>query len=212
MKLKILFLLLLTNLCYIARSQNDTEQNQIDTSLAKKITVSGFCLCQTTLKDLQTLCKDLKQIEVEEMDLSKNCFSQDSRYVNGKGYYSVKYPGLIFQKDQDEDFISKIRLTKDFNGKLPNGTPINLKYLLLKDVIKIYPELSSKWGSRDCSDYWSFSNDTVAFFVKIDKTKKPQFPIDEGYYLNKTIEGIDILMSCYSIFNKSDEFVLFPAN
>jgi hypothetical protein len=41
-----------------------------------------------------------------------NCYGQDSRFENGKGYYSVKFPGIIFQKDQQTDFISKITLTK----------------------------------------------------------------------------------------------------
>lgn len=146
------------------------------------------------------------------MDLGKKCFGKDSRFVNGKGYFSDKYPGLIFQKDQDEDYISKIRLTKGFIGKLPDGALVNLNNLFLKDIINRYPELNSKWGSRGCSDYWSFSNDTIGFFVKIDKDKKPQFPIDEAYYLNKPIEGIDMLISCYSIFNKSSDFTLFPAD
>jgi hypothetical protein len=185
------------------------SQEEIDSSLAKKITVSGFCLCKTTLSDLQKLSSDFKPIDVEEMDLGKRCISTDSRYENGKGYYSEKYPGIIFQKDPDEDYISKIRLTKEFVGQLPDGTSINMKSLLLKDVLKIYPKLDSTWGSRGCSDYWSFSNDTVAFYVKINENKKPQFPIDEAYYMDKPIEGIDIMMSCYSIYHKSDNFSLF---
>lgn len=210
MELKQLIILILTICCFEAKSQNNIGQNKIDTSLAKKITVSGFCLCRTTLNDLKVLSKDFKQIEVEEMDFGKKCIGgQDSRYENGKGYYSEKYPGLIFQKDQDADYISKIRLTKDFVGQLPDETPVNLKILLLQDIIKIYPALNTKWGSRGCSDYLSFSNDTIAFFVKIDKNKKPQYPIDEAYYLNKPIDGIDILISCYSIYNKSSKSLLF---
>jgi len=146
------------------------------------------------------------------MDLGKRCVGGDWRYENGKGYYSEKYPGMIFQKDPDEDYISKIRLTNDFVGQLPDGTLINMKTLLLKDVLKIYPKLDSTWGSRGCSDYWNFSNDTVSFYVKIDTTKKPQFPIDEAYYLEKPIVGIDIMMSCYSIYHKSGNFSLFAAD
>lgn len=185
------------------------SQQEIDSTLAKKITVSGFCLCKTTLTDLQKLSNDFKPVDVEEMDLGKKCISADSRYENGKGYYSEKYSGMIFQKDPEEDYISKIRLTKDFVGQLPDGTPINMKSLLLKDVLKIYPKLDSTWGSRGCSDYWNFSNDTVSFYVKIDTTKKPQFPIDEAYYLEKPIDGIDIMISCYSVYHKSDNFSLF---
>jgi len=165
-----------------------------------------------TLSDLKNLQKNIAEVEVEEMDAGKKCYAQDSRYVNGKGYYSENYPGMIFQKDQDEDYISKIRLTKGFKGKLPDGTTIDMNNLLLKDVIKLYPELNKAWNSRPCSDFWKFSNDTVAFYVRIDKNKQPQFPIDEAYYLNKPIEGIDIMMSCYSIYNCSNELTLFPAD
>jgi hypothetical protein len=45
----------------------------------------------------------LKDVEVEEMDMCKDGFVQDSRFVNRKGYYSKKYPGLIFQKDNNTD-------------------------------------------------------------------------------------------------------------
>jgi hypothetical protein len=188
------------------------SQEELDSVLAKKITVSGFCLCKTTLNDLQKLTNDFNPIEVEEMDLGKRCISNDSRYENGKGYYSEKYPGLIFQKDPNENYIGKIRLTKDFAGQLPDGTPINMKSLLLKDVLKLYPEFNSTWNSRGCSDYWKFSNDTIAFYVKIDTTKKPQFPIDEAYYLEKPIAGIDIMMSCYDVYHASDNLSLFASD
>ena len=164
MKFKILLIAL------VISSTSIYSQDKMDSTLAKKITVSGFCLCKTTLSDLQKISNDFKSVEVEEMDLGKRCVGiDDSRYENGKGYYSEKYPGIVFQKDQDEDYISKIRLTKDFVGQLPDGTSIDMNSLLLKDVLKLYPKLDSTWGSRGCSDYWSFSNDTVAFYVKIDK-------------------------------------------
>ena len=156
--------------------------------------------------------KNFSEVEVEEMDEGKKCYAQDSRYVNGKGYYSEGYPGMIFQKDRDEDYISKIRLTKGFKGTLPDGTPIDMNSLLLKDVIKLYPELNNTWSSRGCSDFWKFSNDTTAFYVRIDKNKQPQYPVDEAYYLNKPIDGIDILISCYSVYHRSNGFSLFPAN
>jgi len=180
-----------------------------DTELAKKLTINGFCLCQTTLSGLKQTYTDLKEVNVEEMDLGKKCISQDSRYIAGKGYASDKQPGMIFQKDQDTDYISKIRLTKQFKGNLPNGKYIDMSNLKLRDLSKLYPELKDKWGSRGCSDYWNFSNDTISFYVKIDTNKKPQFPIDEAYYMDKPIEGIDLMMSCYSL-QKHHAEIIFP--
>lgn len=132
MKFKIAFSFLLSLYCLTGHSQMNNQTTLLDTSLAKKITISGFCLCQTTLPDLQKLSNDFKPIEVEEMDLGKKCISQDSRFENGKGYYSKMFPGMIFQKTQTSDEISKIRLTKDFKGNLPDGTPIDLSNLKLE--------------------------------------------------------------------------------
>lgn len=184
---------------------------QLNSSLENKFSISGFCLCKTTLADLKSMDNNLKEIDVEEMDMcNNNKFVQDSRFENQKGYYSKKFPGIIFQKDH-ENFISKLRLTKDFVGNLPDGTTINMKTLLAKDVINLYSKFNN-WGSRGCSDYWNLSNDTLSFFVKIDRKKLPQYPIDEAYYLQKPIEGIDLVMSCYSVYHKSESFTLFPAD
>ena len=139
----------------------------------------------------------------------EKCIGEDSRFVNGKGYYSEKYPGLIFQKDPDDDCISKLRLTKGFIGKLPGEIPVDLNNLLLKNILNDFPESRFKWSSRDCSDYWTYSNDTISFYVKTDRTKKPPYPLDEEYYLNRPVDGIDILLSCYSVYHKSDDFKLF---
>lgn len=206
MKFKIAFSILLSFYSLTGHSQTNDQTSLLDTSLAKKVTVSGFCLCQTKLNDLQKLTNDFKPIEVEEMDLGKKCISQDSRFENGRGYYSNKFPGMIFQKTQISDEISKIRLTKDFKGNLPDGTPIDLSNLKLREVFNIYPKLKETWRSRGCSDYWSFTNDTLFFYVKIDTTKKPQFPIDEAYYYDKPIEAVDLLISCYRIFEKKERY------
>src|SRR4051812_33017787 len=86
MKFKIAFSFLLSFHGLVGHSQTNDETLLLDTALAKKITVSGFCLCQTTLPDLQKLSTSFKPIEVEEMDLGNKCVTQDSRFDNGKGY------------------------------------------------------------------------------------------------------------------------------
>ncbi|KAA5538730.1 hypothetical protein [Adhaeribacter rhizoryzae] len=164
--------------------------------------ILGFSLCRTTLTDIRNLAKDFKVISLEEMDLPKNCYGQDSRFTNGEGYSSEQYPGVIFQKGNQSDYVGKIRLTRDFEGKLPNGSIINMKTLKLRDVFAIYPAFKDKWNSRGCSDYWKFSNDTISFYVKIDKTIQPQFPINEKYYYDKPVEGIDLVLSCYGLYNE----------
>lgn len=170
-----------------------------DTSLIKRLTINGSCLCQTTLTKLKETNADLKPVDVEEMDLPKKCLGQDSRYIAGTGFSTIKQPGIIFQKDPESDLISKVRLTDQFKGNFPDGRFIDLSSLRLKDLFKFYPQFKEKWGSRDCSDYWKFSNDTISFYVKIDPRKQPQFPIDEAYYLDKPVVAVDLVMSCSSI-------------
>ncbi|HEY8689738.1 MAG TPA: hypothetical protein VIM07_10935 [Chitinophagaceae bacterium] len=103
MKFKTVLSFLIAFYSLTGHSQTNDPTLLLDTSLAKKITVSGFCLCQTSLSDLKKLANDFKPVDVEEMDSPKNCFGQDGRYENGKGYYSNKFPGIIFQKDQSTD-------------------------------------------------------------------------------------------------------------
>lgn len=179
-----------------------TTNAQISPALAKKLTINGTCLCKTTLPDLQQSYPDLKETPVEEMDLPANCYGQDSRFIAGKGFSTEKQLGMIFQLDQNSNEVSKIRLTKQFKGKLPDGNFVDLSQLDLKGLLKLYPSFKKDWRSRGCSNYWNFSNDTVEFYIKIDSTKKPQFPIDEAYYMDKPVEGVDLIISCYSAHKK----------
>ena len=206
MKCSLSFLFSFLSVLFLSAQDN---QPAIDSALAARITVSGFCLCRTTVAGLEQLDKHLAEVPVEEMDLGKRCMVRNNDYINGKGYYSAAYPGMIFQQDQGTEYISKIRLTKGFRGKLPDGCFVDLDHLRLRDVFGMYPGLKDKWGSRDCSDFWSFSKDTIVFYVRIDSTKKPQYPIDEAYYLDRPVEGIDLVISCYSILHPDNQTSLF---
>jgi len=183
-----------------------------DATLIKKLSINGNCLCKTTVENLKQSYTDLKEVTVEEMDIAKDCVGQDLRFIAGKGYESDQQSGVIFQKDNNSDYISKIRLNNQFKGNLPDGRYVDLSRLLLKDLFKLYPTLKDKWGSRGCSDYWNFSNDTLSFYVKINKDKQPQFPIDETYYMNKPVEAVDLVASCYSLQNNETSVVIENSN
>ncbi|HWB93865.1 MAG TPA: hypothetical protein VG605_18530, partial [Puia sp.] len=189
------------------------RSSSIDSALAKNITINGICLCRTTLAELQKADPQLKQTEVEEMELGKRCGGGTfGEYENGKGYISEKFPGMIFQKDQDDDYIGNIRLSRGFHGHLPNGSTIEIGHFLVKDIFALYPNLKDQWGSRNCSDYWSLSNDTIRFYVRIDTAKKPQYPIDEPYYLNRSVDGISLSISCYHLNHASEATNLAPSD
>jgi len=167
------------------------------------VSIMGFSLCSTTIAELRKNYDDLHETAIEEMDYSSGCEQLDSRYIAQKGFTTDKQPGIIFQQERNGDLVSKIRLTAAYKGKFIDDKDIDVSKLKTKDVFKRFPSLEGKWGSRGCSDYWNLSNDTISFFVKIDKSKKPQYPIDEAYYLNQPVEGVDIVMSCYVPSNES---------
>ena len=166
-----------------------------------KIELSDIKLCELTLADLKNQDGSLKEVGLIEMNLCPDGFVQDQRFENRKGYKSDKFPGVIFQKDRDTDLISKLRLTKEFKGNLPDGTYIDLSNLLANTVLEDYPNLNT-WISRGCSEYWSLTNEKIYFYVAIDENKEPRYPIDEEYYLTKAIEGIDIVSNCYEYQNE----------
>lgn len=170
-------------------------------SAEKLINLSEIKLCELTLTDLKNQDENLKEVEVVEMSLCSDGFVTDGRFENLKGYSSKLFPGIIFQKDDNNDLVSKIRLTKEFKGNLPDGTYVNLNNLIAKDVLEKYPTYNT-WNSNGCSDYWSLTNNELYFYVEIDKRKEPRYPIDEKYYLTKSIQGIDIIANCYEISQK----------
>lgn len=167
------------------------------------IRLSHFKLCELTIDILKQKDSTLKSIKVEEMDLCSDGFIQDSRFENRIGYESSLYPGVIFQKYEESlNTIAKIHLTKEFKGFLPDGNYIDLGTLKAKDVLNKYDSLNS-WTSRGCSDYWGIKdNRQVYYYVKINKDIQPQYPVDEKYYSEQLIEGIDIIADCYT-YNKA---------
>ncbi|QTF60613.1 TonB-dependent receptor [Mucilaginibacter rubeus] len=178
---------------------------QINSSIPpKKVIINNICLCQTAIADLKKSDPGLKDTVLEEMDLNAVCVGNDPRYIADSGYSTSKYPGMIFQKDQKTDLISKIRLTKTFAGKLPDGKEIDLSKLLLKDLFNLYPAFKEQWNTRSCDDYWNFSNDIISFYVRIDSTKKITFPIDEAYYMDKPVEAADLILSCHGEINEAE--------
>jgi hypothetical protein len=170
------------------------------------IDLSKINLCEFSINDLKVQDPDLKQVNVEEMDMCSDGFTQDARFESRVGYQSKLYPGVVFQKYNAHDIaIAKIHLTPEFKGYLPDGNYIELKSLKASDVLTKYDSLNA-WTSRGCSDYWGIKrNDKLNFYVSIDKNKNPRYPVDQDYYSEKRIQGIDIVSDCYSYFEKQNE-------
>jgi hypothetical protein len=168
------------------------------------LNLSKIKFCELTIDNLKSEDAELKEVKLEEMDLCSDGFVQDGRFENRIGYESKLYPGVIFQKYQsDNNAVAKIHLTKEFKGFLPDGNYIEIKTLKAGDILKKYASLEH-WTSRGCSDYWGIKkDDQIYFYVKINKDKQPQYPVDEKYYSEQFIEGIDIISDCYSYYEKT---------
>lgn len=168
------------------------------------LNLSKFKFCELTIDDLKSDDAELKEVKLEEMDLCSDGFVQDGRFENRIGYESKLYPGVIFQKYQsDNNAVAKIHLTKEFKGFLPDGNYVEIKTLKAKDILKKYDSLNS-WTSRGCSDYWGIKKDNqIYFYVKINKNKSPQYPVDEKHYSEEFIQGIDIISDCYSYYENA---------
>jgi|SRR5690606_1720527 len=173
---------------------------------SETIRLSDFKLCELTVDYLKEIDSNLRQVQVEEMNLCSDGFVQDGRFENRIGYESYLYPGVVFQKHQSEgNNISKIHLTKNFKGYLPDGNYIDLSTLKAKDILIKYDNLNT-WTSRGCSDFWGINdNKEIYYYVKINKDKKPQYPVDEKYYSEQPIEGIDIISDCYSFHQEKSQ-------
>lgn len=170
------------------------------------VNLSKINFCELTIDDLKTQDPDLKQVKLEEMDLCADGFVEDARFENQIGYESKLYPGVIFQKyDARNNVIAKIHLKREFKGYLPNEKYIEVENLKASDVLKKYDSLDT-WTSRGCSDYWGIKKDNkLNFYVKIDKNRNPRYPVDQKYYSEQLIQGIDIISDCYSYFEKEKE-------
>lgn len=177
------------------------------------INLSEIKFCKLTIDDLKREDADLKEVKVEEMDLCTDGFTQDRRFENRIGYESRLYPGVIFQKYRsDDNVVAKIHLTREFKGFLPDGNYVEIKTLKAEDILKKYDSLNT-WTSRGCSDYWGIKKeDQIYFYVKINKDKKPQYPVDEKYYSEQFIQGIDIISDCYSYYEKTKIKPLYIVN
>src|SRR5688500_873619 len=118
--------------CCSTQNKNDKEyvleqkSFPIDTSFVNKATVESICPCKTTYADILK-SSTLQPVDVENMEQGKKCIGSDDVRFVGNADYVVGKKGIIIQKDESSEYVAKIHLTKDFEGKLPNGQFVSIK-------------------------------------------------------------------------------------
>lgn len=202
MRLKKIFLFLFVSVLFSCTQKSKKEEfvfkqkeRAIDTSFISETSVNNICPCVNTLTELNKIGKTEK-IAISEIDT--NCYAS-SLHENGFGYKNDKIIGAIFQLEDGNENIAKIRLTKDFKGTFPKNKSFNLSSLTLRKVIEQYPKFD--YAVQGCSDYWRYTNDTIAFYFKIDRQIK-QYPLNVEYYLDKPIDAIEITQNCSKIIDQ----------
>ncbi|OYU83682.1 MAG: hypothetical protein CFE24_10160 [Flavobacterium sp. BFFFF2] len=168
-----------------------------------QIDLAKLKLCELTVDDLKGQDPDLKRVSLLEMGQCAEDIVLDGLFECGYGYESKWYPGVVFQISKGPDpIIYKIHLTRNFKGYLPDGNYLDLSHLKVSDVLRQY-DVVIAWTSRDCSDYWTITNkDKGNFYVKIDKNKHPRFPVDQAFYAEQLVQGVDLIIDCASYVDK----------
>ena len=78
-----------------------------------------------------------------------------------------------------------------------------MKSLKASDILNKYDSLNT-WTSRGCSDYYGIINLKKSYYyVKINKAKIPQYPVDIEYYSEQLIDAIDIVADCSSYYQNN---------
>ncbi len=175
----------------------ENRVSNLDTSFIKKVTIDSICPCQTTLTDLKD--KNLVSFDYKELDSSLCPVNADGN-AKETAYKIPADSSIVLQTSEDNEMVEKIHLKKGFEGLLPNGVSIKLKDLTVKDVEKLYPTFD--YRTTNCSSYWRYTNDTISFYIKIDRSIK-KYPLDEKFYADKPIDEIEIALWCFHVYAPS---------
>jgi hypothetical protein len=62
-----------------------------------------------------------------------------------------------------------------------------------------FTEPRFRWSTTGVAPYWIYTNDTINFFITLDKAI-PRFPLDENHYKNHKMAGIQLELSCWKIY------------
>lgn len=187
-----------------------TDFKQIETRVDSSFTkfkVDNITTCYTTTTDLKQLNLDLKEIEKGGLDSLFITYSHHSDQ-----FLINEDKGLLIGTYDYTELINTFWLTDQFKGTLA-GKLIDVQNYTVSQMTKDFPEPRFRWMTTGVSPYWIYTNDTINFFIKLDKTI-PRFPLDENHYKNHKMEGIQLELSCWKIYGptyaKGDTVLIKP--
>lgn len=155
-------------------------------------------ICKLSIEDLQKMDPDIKRVTLEQKDFCVDNFTEDGSFESKFAYKSKLFPGVRFyEPKKDEKLISKIHLTKEFKGYLPDGKFIEMKTLRVSSVVSMYTSIIDITPNK-CNGYFELIKDEGQnFMLKVYKTNKPSNGANQINYEQQLTEGIDIIIECY---------------
>lgn len=112
-------------------------------------------------------------------------------------YYYDKANKLLFCTYNYTELLSSVYLKDNFRGTLRQLPITDFSKLNVRDITAYFKDLD--WSTTSASDYWIYGNDTIAFYIKIDKSI-PLFPLDEKFYEDKHPVLAKIQFLCSKVY------------
>lgn len=202
MRTLILMVILLSLGCYSDKNQklNNNEifkaftqkTRLVDTSFISKVKLNEIIVCNSTITDITQKGYKLVLTPKEQIDSLVTAVN----WQDGKYFYD-KSKKILFCTYENTELLSSIFLKDNFSGTLRELPIRDFSKLTVRDITNIFKDL--EWSTTDASDYWIYGNDTVTFYIKIDKSV-PRFPLDEKFYENKHPVLAKIQFLCSKVY------------
>jgi hypothetical protein len=161
------------------------------------VNLSELNICKLTIEDLKKMDPDLTLVAIEQKDFCRETGSEDGSPEIKFGFKSRLFPGVRFYEPKNEEIlITKIHLTKEFKGYLPDGKFVEIKTMYVSNLVNMYNRQVIMTANK-CHGYFDMISDEGAnFMLKIYKTNEP---LDTGKYVideQQLAHGIDIVFDC----------------
>jgi hypothetical protein len=162
----------------------------------KTVKLNNILVCNSTITDIKKLGYNLVLTSKEQIDSLITAVN----WQEGQYYYN-KAKNLLFCTYMQTELLSSIFIKDDFKGTIRNVSIADFSKLTVHKITTYFKDLH--WSTTGVSDYWIYGNDTVNFYIKIDKSI-PRFPLDELFYQDKHPVVAKIQFPCSKIYG--DEY------
>lgn len=177
----------------VAQSAEFRQKEMKTDSSFTKFKVDNITACFITLTDLRASDIDFQRVKKDELD---SLFTDYSHHSDN--YFVNNGKGLLIGTYDDTELLNTFWLTETFKGNLTDKF-INVQKYTVSQMTRDFPEPRFRWSISGESPYWIYTNDTINFFITVDKSIQ-QFPLDEKHYANHKMAGIQLELSCWKIY------------